>query len=363
LRIGQAVFKIGDGADSGWLGLVEPPGGIKTRMAALYKYRNTLLFFFVLLLGAAFFSYALRSVDDRNISSQTVDIPSGAGFFKITSILHDAGMVRNRPFFWVLAIGKGAARRIKAGEYEFSTALSPSEIIDKLLRGEKKYYNVLIPEDITAREIARRLFSFRLIDVPEFIKLIDDKDFIASLGIDAQSLEGYLYPDTYRLDRSMTTREIIRTMVNKLKKEVTPDIVKRGGKMGMTVHQLLTFASLIGKESGTSSEKPMISAVFHNRMKLGMRLQSDPTAVYGLPEEVKVVLSKHLKLDNPYNTYRINGLPPGPIANPGIDSIKAALFPAKASYLYFVSRNDGTHYFSADLATHNQAIRKYRSKK
>ena len=131
----------------------------------------------------------------------------------------------------------------------------------------------------------------------------------------------------------------------------------------MTIHQLLTLASIIGKESGVSSEKPLISAVFHNRIKLGMKLQSDPTAIYGLPEDVKIVLSKHLKLDNPYNTYRFKGLPPGPIANPDIDSIKAALYPAKVNYLYFVAKNDGTHQFSTDLASHNRAILIYRNSK
>ncbi|MBW6484525.1 MAG: endolytic transglycosylase MltG [Syntrophobacterales bacterium] len=316
----------------------------------------------LLFLGIAFFRYAVQSVSD-NDTATTVDIPSGTGFFKITAILSDAKLVHNRPFFWALAIGKGAARRIKAGEYEFSGRLSPSEIIDKLIRGEKKYYDVFLPEDLNARELAQRLLSFRLINEEEFMNLLSDRKFITSLGIKAEGLEGYLYPDTYRLDRSMTTREITRILVNNFWKKITPEIRKRTEEMGMTIHQLLTLASIIGKESGVSSEKPLISAVFHNRMKLGMKLQSDPTAIYGLPEDVKVVLSKHLKLDNPYNTYRIKGLPPGPIANPDIDSIRAALYPAKVNYLYFVAKNDGTHQFSTDLASHNRAILIYRNNK
>jgi len=323
-------------------------------------------FFFIalilLFLGIAFFMYAVNPVGGTD-KATTVDIPSGAGFFQITEILSDAKLVRNRPFFWALVIGKGAARKIKAGEYEFSDKLSPSEIINKLMRGEKKYYDVLLPEDINAREIAQRLLSFRLVNEEEFMRLLSDQNFITSLGIKAESLEGYLYPDTYRLDRSMTTREIVRILVKGFWKKITPEIRKRAEEMGMTIHQLITFASIIGKESGVSSEKPLISAVFHNRIKLGMKLQSDPTAIYGLPEDVKIVLSKHLKIDNPYNTYRIKGLPPGPIANPGIDSIKAALYPAKVNYLYFVAKNDGTHQFSTDLVSHNNAVLIYRNNK
>ncbi|MCK9362608.1 MAG: endolytic transglycosylase MltG [Syntrophales bacterium] len=332
-------------------------------MAFLYRSKKFFLIALILLfLGIAFFRYAVKSVSDTDMAT-TVDIPSGAGFFKITAILSDAKLVHNRPFFWALAIGKGAARRIKAGEYEFSGKLSPSEIINKLIRGEKKYYDVLLPEDLNAREFAQRLLSFRLINEEEFMNLLSDRNFIASLGIKAEGLEGYLYPDTYRLDRSMTTREITRILVNNFWKKITPEIRKRTEEMGMTIHQLLTLASIIGKESGVSSEKPLISAVFHNRIKLGMKLQSDPTAIYGLPEDVKIVLSKHLKLDNPYNTYRFKGLPPGPIANPDIDSIRAALYPAKVNYLYFVAKNDGTHQFSTDLASHNRAILIYRNSK
>jgi len=330
---------------------------------AFNKRRNILIIaLLILLVVTAFFRYAFNPVGSNDMAN-TVDIPSGAGFFKITEILSDANLVHNRPFFWILVIGKGAARRIKAGEYEFTGKLSPVEIINKLIRGEKKYYNVLLPEDINAREIAQRLVSFKLINEKEFMKLLTDQSFISSFGIKAETLEGYLYPDTYRLDRSMTTREIIRMFVNSFWNKITPDIRKRAEERGMTIHQLVTFASIIGKESGTSSEKPLISAVFHNRLKRGMKLQSDPTAIYGLADDVKIVLAKHLKLDNPYNTYRISGLPPGPIANTGIDSIRAALSPAQVGYLYFVAKNDGTHHFSADLAGHTKAVIQYRNNK
>ena len=160
----------------------------------------------------------------------------------------------------------------------------------------------------------------------------------------------------------MTTKEVIRIIVRQFWKEITPEMRKRAEKIGLTLNEWVTLASIIGKESGNKDEKPLISAVFHNRLKRGMKLQSDPTAVYHLEQAgtpVKTVLRRHLKTDTPHNTYRINGLPPGPIANPGIDSLRAALYPANVDYLYFVAKNDGSHQFSTNLDAHNQAVSKY----
>ncbi len=172
------------------------------------------------------------------------------------------------------------------------------------------------------------------------------REFLASLGIEAESIEGYLFPETYQFDRSMTTKEVIRIIVRQFWKEITPEMRSRAEKIGLTLNEWVTLASIIGKESGNKDEKPLISAVFHNRLKRGMKLQSDPTAVYHLERAgtpVKTVLRSHLQTDTPHNTYLIDGLPPGPIANPGIDSLRAALYPANVNYLYFVSKNDGSH--------------------
>ena len=315
----------------------------------------------VLLTGIVFYRYATTPVNPL-AAAATINIPKGSGFFRITEILNDAGRVGNRPFFWVLALGKKAEKHIRAGEYELTGAMSPSEILDKLVRGAIKDYPVILPEDITVNEVARRLSVFKLINEKEFATLAVDRSFLASLDIEADSIEGYLYPDTYRFDRSMTTQEILRIIVGKFWKEVTPEMRKRAEEIGLTHAQWVTLASIIGKESGNKDEKELISAVFHNRLAKGMKLQSDPTAVYNLEQDgthVKTVLLRHLKSDTPYNTYRINGLPPGPIANPGIDSLRAALYPAKVDYLYFVAKNDGSHDFSANLAAHNRAVSKY----
>jgi UPF0755 protein len=332
------------------------------KTASTHRRETALLFILVATLTAVAFSrYATSSVD-RLIVTKIVDIPKGAGFFRITEIMNDAGLVAYRPFFWLLAIGKGATKHIRAGEYEFSGSQSPLEILDKLVRGEIKSYTVMLPEDITVNDIAKRLIADKLINEKEFMALAVDKEFLGSLGIEAESIEGYLFPETYQFDRSMTTREVIRIIVRQFWKEITPEMSQRAEKIGLTLNEWLTLASIIGKESGNKDEKPLISAVFHNRLKRGMKLQSDPTAVYHLEQAgtpVKTVLRSHLKKNTPHNTYLIDGLPPGPIANPGIDSLRAALYPANVNYLYFVSKNDGSHQFSTGLESHNHAVSKY----
>jgi UPF0755 protein len=289
-----------------------------------------------------------------------VDIPTGSSFLKVTEILNQAGLIKSRFFFYNLAIIKNARQSIRAGEYEFNTSLTPSAMIDKLLRGEIKNYKVVIPEDLSLREIAVRLDEFKLIDKKVFFELASDEDFLESLNIKADSIEGYLFPETYFFDRSMSTRQIMKIMVNQFWKEVTPEMLKRTGELKLDIHKLVTFASLIGKESGDDAEKPMIAAVFYNRIKKKMRLQSDPTAVYDLENFNGKVLRSHLRRNSPYNTYIIKGLPPGPIANPGVASLKAVLYPASVKHLYFVSKKDGTHYFSTSFDQHIQAINRYK---
>ena len=334
------------------------------KTASVHRRETALLLILVATLtGIAFYLYATSPVD-RFIVMKTVDIPKGAGFFRITEIMNDAGLVANRPFFWLLALGKGATRQIRAGEYEFTGSQSPSEILEKLVRGEIKSYTVMLPEDITVNDVAKRLLADKLINEKEFMALTVDREFLGSLGIDAESIEGYLFPETYQFDRSMTTREVIRIIVRQFWKEITPEMRKRAEKIGLTLNEWLTLASIIGKESGNKDEKPLISAVFHNRLKRGMKLQSDPTAVYHLEQAgtpVKKVLRSHLKMSTPHNTYLIDGLPPGPIANPGIDSLRAALYPANVNYLYFVSKKDGTHEFSSNFDAHNRSVSKYQT--
>jgi UPF0755 protein len=319
----------------------------------------------LLIIAAAFtflgllINYSASSIDEKN-STVIVDIPTGSSFLRITEILNEAGMVKNRIFFYSLALAKRALQSIRAGEYEFNTSMTPYAVIDKLLRGEIKTYRVTIPEDFSVKEVAARLLEYKLIDEKTFFKLAEDKKFLASVGIKADSIEGYLFPETYFFDRSMSTRQIMIIMVNQFWKKVNPEMLKRAQEMGFSIQEFITLASIIGKESGNQAEKPSISAVFHNRLKRKMPLQSDPTAVYDLEDFNGAVLRSHLKRKSPYNTYVISGLPPGPIANPGLDSLKAALYPAPVNYLYFVAKRDGSHFFSSSLEMHNNATNLYR---
>ena len=288
-----------------------------------------------------------------------VDIPTGSSFVKVTEILNKAGLIKSRLLFYYVAFTKQAFRNIRAGEYEFSDAMTPGQILDKLLSGDIKRYRTTIPEDLTIEEIAEILMKDRLINKKEFLMLSVDPVFLGTLGIKANSIEGYLFPNTYYFDRSMSTRQIIKIMHSEFWKRVTPEMVKRAQDLGFNVNQFVTFASIVGKESGNQPEKKTISAVFHNRLKKRMPLQSDPTAVYDLEDFNGKIRRSHLKRKSPYNTYIISGLPPGPIANPGLDSLKATLNPEQVDYLFFVSKKDGTHYFSASLDMHNRAIREY----
>jgi UPF0755 protein len=306
--------------------------------------------------------YAINPVDNGN-RVVTVNIPKGTSFIQTVAILEKADLIKNKYLFYMLAILKNAQSHIKAGEYELTTSMSPMDIIDKLVKGDILFYPVTIPEDFTVSEIASRLVSFSLVEEDVFLSLSSDVKFLASLGIKSSRAEGYLYPDTYQFDKSMSAKDIMRIMVNQFWKMFTPEMRKRTAEMGMTIPQVITLASLIGKESGHKDEKPLISAVFHNRLKKRMKLQCDPTAVYDLKNFSGSITKKHLMRNTPYNTYLIAGLPPGPIANPAIDSLQAALYPAPVNYLYFVSNNDGSHQFSSNLSAHHKAVLKYQIKR
>ncbi|MGC9977077.1 MAG: endolytic transglycosylase MltG [Syntrophales bacterium] len=309
---------------------------------------------FVLLAGLY---YALYPIDASN-RIIIVDIPRGTSFLRSVDLLEDAGLTKNKYLFYALVVARNAQGNIRAGEYELSTSMSPLDIISKLVKGDIISYRVTIPEDFTVMEIAARLASYKLVDEKAFLSLSEDQKFISSLGIEGISAEGYLYPDTYIFDKSMGAKDIIRAMVNQFWKIFTHAMQERAEELGMTIPQVVTLASMVGKESGFKDEKPLISAVFHNRLKKGMRLQSDPTAVYDLKSITKVIKKRDLIRSTPHNTYIIDGLPPGPIANPAIDSLQAALYPASVNYLYFVSNNDGTHNFSPSLSAHNRAVTK-----
>ena len=294
--------------------------------------------------------------------NKIVVIPEGATFQQAAALLEREQLIRSRSTFVMLGKAQEADRKIQPGEYEFNGAMPPAEILSKLMAGRVLLHAVTIPEGYTINQIADVLEEQRIASRSEFLRTASDKFFIKSLGISAETVEGYLFPDTYRFARATPAKEVIRTMVDQLGRVVTEEWQARAGEMNLTFHQVLTLASVIEKETGAGDERPHIASVFHNRLKKRIPLQSDPTVIYGLPNFDGNLHKKDLSHPSPYNTYRWAGLPPGPIASPGADSIRAALYPATSKYLYFVSRNDGTHHFSATLMEHNRAVEKYQKR-
>lgn len=291
--------------------------------------------------------------------SHIVVIPEGSTYQQAANILKREHLIRSRWAFLLLGRTREIDRKIRPGEYELDGSMAPKEILAKLLAGRVVLHPVTIPEGYTLAQIAEVLAAQNVTDPNEFTKLVRDRPFITTLGIEADSLEGYLFPETYSFARGTKAKDVIKAMVDGLHHAWGSELQAQAGRMNLSLHQVLTLASVIEKETGAKDERELIAAVFHNRLRKKIPLQSDPTVIYGLPAFDGNIHKRDLSSLSPYNTYRVQGLPPGPIGSPGAHSLRAALFPAQASYLYFVSRNDGTHHFSSTLAEHNQAVEKY----
>lgn len=290
---------------------------------------------------------------------KTIIIPQGASFSIVARELEKEGIIKDAGKFSYLAKFKGAITKIKAGEYEYTTSLLPAEVLDRMVNGQVKEYAVTVPEGYNIKEIAALLDNINIVDKSGFLEKAFDMAFAASLGIDGSNVEGYLFPDTYRFTRGMTAEDIIRKMAQRFDMIYAEIAYKKPSGLKMSKKQIITLASIIEKETGDSRERPLISAVFHNRIKKGMRLESDPTVIYGIDSFNGNLTRKDLLTRTAYNTYKIYGLPPGPIANPGRASLEAAFNPSSDAYLYFVSKNDGSHYFSRNLKEHNMAVEFY----
>lgn len=288
-----------------------------------------------------------------------VYIEPRTGVQGIVERLHAAGVIRSRWAFLVVAYVEGSLTRLQAGEYEFTRGMSLLEILHRLESGRVITHQVTIPEGFSAQEIAQLLASERLVDAGRFMALVRDPDLAGRLGMPAASLEGYLFPDTYRLSRGMGEEEVLRIMVARFRQMLPPDFDAQAERLNLDPRGMVTLASLIEKEAKQDRERPLISAVFYNRLRRNMPLQSDPTAVYGMASARRRVRAVDLQRKTPYNTYLNAGLPPGPIANPGLASLLAALHPARVNFLYFVAKNDGSHFFSRTLEQHLQAVRSY----
>jgi len=258
-----------------------------------------------------------------------------------------------------LAYLKCYERRIRAGEYALALSMSPQEILDMLVRGDTILHKVIVPEGATMARIGALLENAGLMSQPAFLQVAADPDFVANLGLDGNTMEGYLFPETYHFPRGVTAQHVINTMVAQFRSVFSSAWSDRAGEIGFSVHEVVTLASIVEKETGKPEERPVIAGVFLNRLKRNMRLESDPTVIYGMENFDGNITRKDLREPTAYNTYGIKGLPPGPIANPGKEAIKAVLFAPEVDYLYFVSRNDGSHHFSRTLSEHNEMVRKY----
>jgi UPF0755 protein len=314
-----------------------------------------LLFLVILLLlmGAVYFLYT--PAEEEGVG-QVVLIQEGLSLKEVAHDLEKRNIIINKTLFGFWGKVMGSSRRIKAGEYRLSPNMPPIRILEILTAGVVITYPVTLPEGYTVEQIADVFDRNGLVDKNEFVSLAYNPAVLERYNIAGPSLEGYLYPDTYHLPRGISSSAIIDTMVSRFR-QLTDPLEKRAETVGMTMENVIILASIVEKETGLAEERPIIASVFLNRLKQGMRLESDPTVIYGIKGFNGNLTRKDLREPTHYNTYVIRGLPIGPIANPGLEAIKAVLFPKETDYLYFVSKNDGSHQFSKTLSEHNKAVR------
>jgi UPF0755 protein len=287
-----------------------------------------------------------------------IRIEQGDSLAAVIRKLRERKIVSNGFFFSLWARVSGVEKKLHTGLYRFDAGVTPREVLDRIVNGKGVFLTVTIPEGLTVKEIAALLAKMNIADRDRFLAEAANPDLLSTLGLQDRGLEGYLFPSTYHFTPSTPERDIILTMAEQFRK-VSQPLLAQGGASGLTLHEALTLASIIEKETGVEAERPLVSAVFHNRLKRQMPLQSDPTVIFGLKEFNGNLTRRDLADASPYNTYRIGTLPPGPICNPSLSSIRAALNPAEVPYLYFVSKNDGTHLFSETVEAHNQAVKTY----
>ena len=310
--------------------------------------------------GLLFFKASLPMSD--NTQPQVFEVKSGMTLKQVSQELFRQNLIRSANAFQAIALIQDKEKLIKVGEYYISPSMLPAEILQRITSGKTVLHSITIPEGYRITEIANLLEEKDLVDKNIFLQQAKNVELLE--GIPTSSLEGYLFPDTYHFGKRTTEAAIINKMVKTFKERVLKqEFLKRAEDLGFSYHEIITLASLIEKETGKDSERKQISSVFHNRLKKNMLLQTDPTVIYAIDIFDGNIRKRDLNIDSPYNTYRYKGLPPGPIANPGLKSIIAALYPATTSNLYFVSKQDGSHKFSSTLNEHNRAVQKYQLRK
>lgn len=312
--------------------------------------------------GAWTYSLVQRPFKGYTEEEAFVEIAPGSSPQAMGRALTDAGVVANPAAFRVAVWLRGAGRRLQAGEYRFDRPMTPGEVVDKIVRGDVFLRPVTFREGLTIRQMAAVFEERGFGSQRDFIAAAGNGALVRELDPDAKDLEGYLFPDTYTLPRRTTADQLVARMVARFDKALTPEIRSAAAARGLSIRELVTLASLVEKETAKAEERPLVAAVYSNRVRIGMGLQCDPTVIYALERAGRYtgnLTRADLQFDSPYNTYRYAGLPPGPIAAPGQASLAAAAAPADVPYLYFVSRNDGSHAFAASLDEHNRNVQEW----
>ena len=306
--------------------------------------------------------YAKKPADTSSVKKMVI-IPPGQGLNATIEQLWKKGIINNRLKFKLFARLKGYDKSIQSGEYLLSPSMPPAIILEFLINGKVNLHKITVVEGYNLNQIADIVAKAGFASRTDFYTAATDTSFVLEKGIDAKTFEGYLFPETYYFPKVITPEKMISTMVDRFRLVFTDKWKRRAKDLGLSIHQIVTLASIIEKETGAPFERPIISSVFHNRLKKGMRLEADPTVIYGLKNFNGNLTRKHLTTWSPYNTYKIKGLPVGPIACPGAEAIEAALYPADTHFIFFVSKRDTTHQFSTNLKDHNKAINKYQLRK
>lgn len=312
--------------------------------------------------GVAFYfsSFAKKTHDVKEV---VVEIPMGSSLRQVSNLLAEACVIDSpKVFYWYLRLGRLDGHKMQAGFYNFSGPIPHREVASRLLFGFDPSFKLVFKEGETVADLIIKLGNLGLSTKESFQEAVNSPEIIDLLkgslpeGFKGQ-IEGYLFPDTYFFSKKDNAKSIIKKMHARFVSKLGPEILLRLKEQNISLHEALTLASIIEKETGDEQERPLIASVYQNRLRLGMRLQADPTVIYGIKDYDGKIRKIDLRTYHPYNTYKIQGLPPGPISSVGLASIRAVLWPATTDYLYFVAKNDGTHIFCKDLACHNKAVR------
>lgn len=309
------------------------------------------------------FRHLVMSWPVKVIFRDQVIIPAGASAYKVARILKDRQLIINEDLFVTAVRLRFSTRSIRPGKFQLLNVRQMGDLIEQLLNPRLRPIIVTVPEGRTRTEVAHFFEPKYSINVAHFTALTEDTTFIRQLGLDVLTLEGYLFPDTYLLENGETEETIITRMVTAARRSLDHEIIRQGEEMGLTSHEIVTMASIIEGEVMYDSERALISAVYHNRLRIGMRLQADPTVQYVIPDGPRRLYYRDYEFPSAYNTYLHKGLPPGPVNSPGRASMAAAVNPLDVDYLYFVADGGGHHVFTRTLKEHNRAVRDVRQRK